>query len=146
MPASRREAAVDPDPMPNGDSRRRGSRRNRSHSYRYRLVAGMLAVLLPIVVVLAVLLTVRASHSLTAASERKGQSVARAVTVRLEDWLSERRESLSVIAARAAGRVNDPANGALIAQIDKAYTGDFKVIEVTDLTGKVVVASRPDAG
>ena len=89
--------------------------------------------------------TTQASHSLTSASENKGESVARAVTVHLEDWLSERRESVLVIAVHASGQVNDPANAALVTQVDKTYAGDFKVVEITDLTGKVIAASRPDS-
>jgi methyl-accepting chemotaxis protein len=145
MPASQHDPKADRDRDTRGGPARGGWRLLHRRSYRYRLVAGMLAVLLPIVVVLAALLTTRASHSLTAASERKGQSVARAVTVRLEDWLSERRENLTVIAAQASGRVNDPANTALVTHIDKTYSGDFKVVEIVDLTGKVIAASRPDS-
>ncbi|MCF4123147.1 methyl-accepting chemotaxis protein [Antribacter sp. KLBMP9083] len=62
----------------------------------------MLLVSVPVMVALAVLLTNSASDSLTAAAEREGQTVAHAVTLRLEDWLSERRESLTVLAETAA--------------------------------------------
>jgi methyl-accepting chemotaxis protein len=104
----------------------------------------MLAMSLPITAGISMLLTTQASHSLTSASEHKGQSVARAVTVRLEDWLSERRESLSVIAAQVSGRVRDATNAALLTQVNKTYAGDFVVIEITDLTGKVIASSRSD--
>jgi methyl-accepting chemotaxis protein len=143
MPGSQHDERVDRGRKTSGGSGRGMRRALHRHSYRYRLLAGMLALLVPMMVVLAVLLTARASRSLTTASERKVQSVARAVTVRLEDWLSERRESLAVIAARASGRPADPANGVLVTQIDKTY-GDFNVVEITDLTGKVIAASRPD--
>jgi hypothetical protein len=43
------------------------------------------------VIVLAVLLTAEASHSLTAASERKSETAARAVALRMEDCVSEGR-------------------------------------------------------
>ena len=124
----------------------RGRRRLfRRRSYRYRLVAGMLLVLLPIVVGLALLLTNRASHSLTTASEDKGEAVARAVAVRLQDWLSERRQSLTVVASVASGRANDAANTVLVTQVDKSSPGDFTVVEITDLKGTVLAASRPDS-
>jgi hypothetical protein len=47
----------------------------------------MLAVSIPLMVVLAVVLTTSASASLTAAAELKGVSVARAITHRVHDWL-----------------------------------------------------------
>jgi methyl-accepting chemotaxis protein len=112
--------------------------------FAVRLVAGMLLVSLPIMSALAVLLTTRSSASLTAASERKGLSVARAVTLRLEDWLSERRENLAVVAGLAAGQPADARTVTLLAQLASAHQGDFAVIEVTDLTGKVLSSSNPD--
>ena len=110
--------------------------------YRYRLMAAMLVVSLPMMVVLAVLLTTKASSSLTDASQRKGIGVARAVALRLEDWLSERRESLTVIAQTSAGRLSSPATAAELAKIDKTY-GDYSLLQITDLTGKVTATSRP---
>jgi methyl-accepting chemotaxis protein len=139
MPAARRHDVVDIDAGPKS---RKGRWRLRRHAYRYRLVAGMLAVLLPIVLVLAILLTARASHSLTSASETKGESQARTVAIRMQDWLSERRQNLTALAAQASGRLTDPATAALVTQIDKTYA-DFTLVEIADLTGKVVAVSRP---
>ena len=79
--------------------------------YRYRLVAAMLLVSLPLMVVLAVLLTSSASTSLTASAQDKGESVARALTLRVEEWVSDRQESLAVLAdcgERSAGGGPDP--------------------------------------
>jgi hypothetical protein len=110
--------------------------------YRYRLVAAMLAVSLPLMIILAVLLTTKASSSLTTAGQRKGVSVARAVTLRIEDWLSERKENMSVIAAQASGQLNTANTTNLLASIDKTY-GDFNPVEIADLTGKILASSRP---
>ncbi|MEA2565471.1 MAG: methyl-accepting chemotaxis protein, partial [Actinomycetota bacterium] len=112
--------------------------------FAVRLVAGMLLVSLPIMSALAILLTTRSSASLTAASERKGLSVARAVTLRLEDWVTERQENLRVVAALAAGQPADTRTATLLAQFATVEHGDFAVIEVTDLTGKVLSSSNPD--
>jgi methyl-accepting chemotaxis protein len=109
--------------------------------FAVRLVVGMLLVSLPIMSALAVLLTTKSSASLTAATERKGLSVARAVTLRLEDWLTERRENLAVVAVVAADQPADPRTATLLAQLAGAHHGDFAVIEVTDLTGKVLSSS-----
>jgi hypothetical protein len=73
-------------------------------SFAVRLVAAMLAMSLPIVLLLAALLTTQASHSLTSAAEGKDQSVARAVTSRLEDWLTERHEDLDFSVPRHPAR------------------------------------------
>jgi methyl-accepting chemotaxis protein len=110
--------------------------------YRYRLMAAMLVVSLPMMVVLAVLLTTKASSSLTDASQRKGIGVARAVALRVEDWLSERRESLTVIGQTSAGRLSSPATAAELAKIDKTYN-DYSLLQIADLTGKVTATSRP---
>ena len=66
---------------------------------------------LPIVVVLAVLLTARASDSLTKASENKGQNVARVVAIRLEDWIAARHQNLTLIAGEAPGRAGETSGG-----------------------------------
>jgi len=107
-----------------------------------RLVAAMLVVSLPLLIVLAVLLTTKASASLSAAGQSNGIAVARAVTLRLEDWLSERRESMKMLAAQTSGRLSDPATSALLARTDKAFD-DFSLIELTDLSGRVLSTSRP---
>jgi methyl-accepting chemotaxis protein len=102
----------------------------------------MLLVSLPLLVVLAVLLTASASRSLSGAAQRKGVSVARAVALRLEDWMSERHENLSVIAADATGSLDGPLTLRAVVNLEKTY-GDYTLLEVTDLTGRVLASSRP---
>jgi methyl-accepting chemotaxis protein len=116
--------------------------RRRTLRYRYRLVAAMLLVSLPLMAVLAVLLTTSASSSLSSAAEDKGLSVARAVTLRVEDWTAERRQSLTVLAAASADHLSASETRSALAKVDSTY-GDFSVIEVTDLSGKVLASSRP---
>ena len=115
----------------------------RRRRYRSRLVAGMLAVILPLMLGFAAILTAGAATSLRASGERKGVGVARAVTLRLEDWLGERRADLSTIADQASGGLADPRTASLVDEVDKA-SGDFTVIEVTDLTGRVLASSHPE--
>jgi methyl-accepting chemotaxis protein len=107
-----------------------------------RLVAGMLVVSLPIMIILAVVLTQKASTSLSAETRAGNETVARNVTLRLEDWLSERQENVAVIASRVSDQLGAEPTTALITTIDKTY-GDFTVIEVTDLAGRVTNSSRP---
>ena len=61
-------------------------------SVQFRLVAAMVLVSLPLLVVLAVLLTGAASSGLTQAGEREGVSRAEAEAQRVSDWLAERRD------------------------------------------------------
>jgi hypothetical protein len=113
--------------------------------YRYRLVAAMLLVSVPLMIVLAVFLTNSASSSLTSSAQGKGVSVARAVTLRLEDWLSERRESLAVLATVVANHPSVQQTRSALSKVDRTY-GDFALIELTDLSGKVLASSRAGAG
>ena len=104
----------------------------------------MLVVSVPLLVVLAGLLTTQASSSLSTAGQRTGVEVARAVTVRLEDWLSERRENVDVLALEVASRPGSASAG-LLARTVKAY-GVFSLIEFTDLSGKVLASSGAGQG
>jgi methyl-accepting chemotaxis protein len=128
---------------------RRGRRPSRWRSiwgrFSVRLLVGMLAASLPIMIVLALLLTAQSSHSLHSAYERKGVSVARAVALRLEDWMSERRENLALLATHVSGHIDasDPDSTELAKGI-ATTSDDYIVIEVTDLTGTVVGTSAPD--
>jgi methyl-accepting chemotaxis protein len=108
-----------------------------------RLVAGVLAASLPLGVVIAAVLTHKSSTGLHAAAGREGEAVARAVALRLEDWLDERRETLAVIGADASGRLDDPGTAALITSIVSS-SDDYELIEITDLAGRVRLATRPE--
>ena len=109
--------------------------------YRYRVVAGLLVLSLPLAVVLAVLLTQKASTSLTATTSRSSEELARSVTLHLEDFMSERQDNLVLIADQAAAGLDGPSVKPLTEFVDKTYH-DYDLIEVTDLTGHVVTASR----
>jgi methyl-accepting chemotaxis protein len=109
--------------------------------YRYRLVAAMVLVSVPLMVGLAVLLTISASISLTSLAQNKGGGVARAVTLRLEDWVAERQENLDVLAARASSQFAANRTDSALGKLDRNYD-DFSLIEITDLTGKVLDSSR----
>ena len=109
--------------------------------YRYRLVAAMLLVSLPLMVLLAVLLTTSASSSLTASAQDKGEGVAEALTLRVEEWVTDSQESLEVLAAAVSVRLvtNEPRSA--LGALDHNYD-EFSLIELTDLTGKVLATSR----
>ena len=122
---------------------RTGASRWRSphHRLEFQLVAAMVAVSLSLAAVLAVLLTASASSSLGESAERRGMSVARAVTLRLEDWLSERQATLARVAASAEGDLASPAIRRELAEHDWS-ADDVLLMELTDLTGRVLSSSR----
>ncbi|MBV8957521.1 MAG: cache domain-containing protein, partial [Actinobacteria bacterium] len=111
--------------------------------YRYRLVAIVLVVSLPISILLGVVLTRKASTSLTASTSDGAAQVARAVSLHVEDFISERKENLSVLAAEASADLGAPSVSALAERLDKTY-GDYDILEVTDLAGHVRAASRAE--
>ncbi len=106
-----------------------------------RLVAGMLVASLPITIALAVVLTDNSAASLHRASSTSGQALARSVTLRLEDWLSERSGDMKVAAAGISERFGGAATDALITRLDRAY-GGYQIIEVVDRDGNVTASSR----
>ena len=98
--------------------------------YRYRLLAGMLALFLPIMVVLAWWLTARSSSSLKDASLDKSESVAGAVALRLQDWVDDRSQAMAILSTQAAAIVEMPFAGPLLAELDELF--DFEALVITD--------------
>lgn len=94
--------------------------------------------------VLVLLLTAKASSSLTATAKQNSEQLARAVTIHIEEFVSERQENLEVAAGSAAASLTDPRLTAELIGLDKV-SGDFDLVEVTDLTGHVLATSRPEA-
>jgi CheY-like chemotaxis protein len=112
--------------------------------FAVRLVAAMLVVSLPLMIVLALVLTRDVSSTLTATAELEGGTASRGAALRLEDWLSERQDNLSVIAGSAADHLATPETTAELVEFDKTYD-DFSLIEVSDLAGSVLSSSRTGA-
>jgi methyl-accepting chemotaxis protein len=110
--------------------------------FALRLVAAMLLVSVPLMVILAYLLTSATTTSLTSAAEQRSVAVARSVTLHLEDWISERREHLQLIAAQAPAELGTPRIGSLLTGVQDAYD-DYDLVEITDVKGRVQASSRP---
>jgi methyl-accepting chemotaxis protein len=111
--------------------------------FSVRLVAAMVLVSLPLMVLLAVLLTTQSSSSLTAAAETQGAGLARSVSLRLEDWLAGRQDVLAVLGGTLSAQPsNSAATAPILVALNKTHS-DFSVIEVADLTGTVVASSQP---
>jgi methyl-accepting chemotaxis protein len=107
--------------------------------FRYRLIVGILLVSIPLMAALAVALTTKSSASLTSAAERRGVDVARAVTVRVEDWMSERHEDLAVVADQLSGNLGTAETKVVLSRAQQSG-GDFALLEVVDLNGAVTAS------
>jgi len=121
---------------------RRGTAWRSPHRrFGVRLVAVILLVSLPLMTLLAVMLTRSSSSSLSDAAERDGETLAEAMAVRFEDWLSERRGDVTVVAAEVAGDIESRRTTALLRRVNDAF-GDYSVLKVLDADGRVLAASH----
>jgi methyl-accepting chemotaxis protein len=109
-----------------------------------RLLAGMLAVSLPVAGVLAWVLTSRSAATVTELTEELGTSVAVAQAGRVDAWLAEREGDVRLTAGNLVGHTGDPAGAAaLLANVHRAYAA-YHVIVLADLSGRVIASSNPE--
>jgi methyl-accepting chemotaxis protein len=135
---STRDAAPD-GPLPRRSlTDRLGLRR-----FGFRLVAGVLLVSLPIMIGMALLLTARSSASLTHSSHDKSETLARAVALRLEDWINERRDSLAALAVQSSSTIGEPNAGAVLDGLETVYD-EFELVVLFDVDGEVLAASHQE--
>lgn len=109
--------------------------------YRYRLVIGMLVVLVPVLMASQWVLTLQSSSSLTDASHEKMEELALSVEFRLEDWVAERQEGVAVLADQFDGApMDEDAIAQLLSSVGTAFD-EFRILQVTDLTGRVLATT-----
>lgn len=106
-----------------------------------RLVVGMLVTSLPIITVLTIALTRNADASLREEASTGSETIARSVSLRLEDWISERNENLAVIAKFSRDDMTSADATSLLQTADHAGD-DYTMVELVDASGRVVNASR----
>jgi methyl-accepting chemotaxis protein len=106
-------------------------------SFFVRLLAGVLAASLPVMIVMAALLSQRAAENLTNSVQDAAHDVARGAALRMDDWIFARQEDLLRLAASLQVRLNDRSLGPELARVAKAYD-DFADLEVLDLKGGVI--------
>jgi methyl-accepting chemotaxis protein len=118
---------------------------NHRRRFFVRLLAGVLAAALPMMVLLAVLLSRSASSTIADESSVAAENLARAATSRLEEWLVERHHDMDGFAGVLAGRPADASAGAVLKPL--LHPSDpYTVLEVVDLGGHVVGATDPQLG
>ncbi len=124
---------------------RRSRWRGLRHGFASRLVAAILLVSVPLMLVLAAILTTQASDSLSTAARATGRAISIALTLRLETWESQRHAEMQVAAAAASGHLTGLATADVLAHLDKA-SGSYLRIDVVDLDGKTLTSSRAGSG
>lgn len=108
--------------------------------FSVQLVAVMLLVSVPLMVLLAVVLTRASSSSLTDAAGRQGQDVAGALSLRVDDWLSERKADMTLLASVVPTPLGGQQTTSLLDRYNKIYD-DYSALEVVDPAGRVVGSS-----
>src|SRR4030081_2687542 len=96
--------------------------------FGFRLGAAMLAISLPLLIILGTVLLTSTSSDLISASRQRANDVAKAVTERLDGWLSERLHDIAVTAIYAKGRLDGPGATTLLSGFTDAFP-QFTVIE-----------------
>src|SRR5688572_10360095 len=114
-------------------------RRRPRFRYRFRLLAGMLMLFVPIMIVLAWWLTARSTSSLKDASLDKTESIAAATKLRLQDWVDDRSQAMAILSTQATAMVEMPFAEALLAELDDLF--DFEALVITDANGDVLAES-----
>jgi len=124
----------------------KSTRRRRSLHRRLgvRMAVPTLVVALPMLAALAVYSTTIASSNLIAAVQQQRVDLAKSVTLRLEDWISQQQRIIEDIADHAVELHTDHEIVALLDNHNRDNP-QFSVIEIIDLTGKVTASSQPAA-
>ncbi|HEX6492235.1 MAG TPA: methyl-accepting chemotaxis protein [Candidatus Dormibacteraeota bacterium] len=107
-----------------------------------RLLAGVLAASLPIMVLLAVLLTRSASNAIADQGSISTENLARAGASRVELWIVERHGDLANLSETYQGKpvtaATAPVLGGLVGPNDP-----YSLLEFVDLSGRVITSSDP---
>ena len=134
-----------PRPLPAGISapapkRWRGNAFGR-RSFFFRLLAGSLAVSLPVMIALTIghsyLATKRIGYFTSAQAEANAYNAA----LRLADWTAERQRELAQVARGISDQVDNPGISAQIQGLGPVYP-NFTVIELVNLAGKVTASTN----
>ena len=104
-----------------------------------RTLTGLLAAVLPVTLILAIVLTNRASDALSTSVEEGLSTTGGTFATRLGAWIDSRQDDLELIAPSAA---SGPALERELRTLDEVR-GSYDTIQVLDLDGSLRAASRP---
>ena len=114
-------------------------------SFFLQLLAGTLAVSVPMMLALSISLTYLASQRIGDYASEQSAANASSAAFRLSDWTGERQRELAQVARSATDQVDSPDLSNEILGLGPAYP-NFIVIEVVDLGGKVTATTTRNAG
>ncbi len=110
-------------------------------TYRTRMVTGLLAVLVPTILVLVGTMTVVGSRTVESSVRRTAQERAVAGAARIHDWLDERTDDVEQLADAVTPVLDDPdAVRTVLTRVQRSGHG-FEVLQVSDLDGTLLAAA-----
>ena len=115
-----------------------------SSSFFGRLLLGLLAASVPVMIVLAVVLTRSASSALEDSVGDAFQLTAAETSAQIDNWLDERDGDLRVVATQMEGPQLGSAEISRLKRFAGIY-GVYNGIQVLDSEGEVLAASDPNA-
>jgi methyl-accepting chemotaxis protein len=124
-------------PLP---SRRRGILYGQ-YPFFLRLLAGTLAVSLPVMLALSIGLTYLSLQRTTDSAGAEAAANAASAALRLSDWTIERQRELAQVARAVADEVDGATIAAQVQGLGPVYP-DFTQIQVVDLAGKVTASTN----
>ncbi|HVS47288.1 MAG TPA: methyl-accepting chemotaxis protein [Candidatus Dormibacteraeota bacterium] len=130
---------LEPPPEGGKDAPSSGRRRWRWDSYFARMLAGSLAVSVPIYAVVGFLISGYAVQTTTLEAGARSQAIAQAAAFRVDDWVIERQGELGQLASDSVDRLSGP--GKVTTGEVQARIRNFDEIEIIDSTGHVVATS-----
>jgi len=111
------------------------------HPFFLRLLAGSLAVSIPVMLGLSIGLTYLSSQRIIDAATIESADNANNAALRLSDWYGERQRELAQVARIVGGQVDDATIAATIQGLGPVYP-TFTVIELVDTAGKVTASTN----
>ena len=107
--------------------------------YRYRLIISMLLVAIPLMVILAVILTSLSANALKTEAENGTATLARSVSIGVEEWMSERHDDLTLLAGELSGTPTAEQTQDALARL-QTIGGNFASLQVVDLNGELIAS------
>ena len=114
-------------------------------SFFSRLLAGSLAVSLPVMLALTIGHSYLATQRIVRFTSAQSEANASNAALRLADWTAERQRELAQVARGIADQVDNPGISEQIQGLGPVYP-NFTVIELVDLTGRVTASTNSIGG
>src|SRR5258708_1229309 len=114
--------------------------RDLRHAFSFQLLAGTLAVSLPLLLGLSIGLTYLSAQQITLAASDHAGANASSAAIAVSDWVAERQRELSQVARGEQDQVDSPGIASTIRGLGAVYP-NFKLVEIVDRTGRNVATT-----